>query len=174
MVDGTSFVVTGAISVDFTTLASAVTPPAASSPYGPIVSVGSISQVPTLSLFGPATLKLADDAKQLRLAVRSSGDGSVRVVLGATTLGTVVLAAGGNDILLTIPPDLLRSVPATGVLTLTPLAPDGKTGTDLTRPISITAIKQAVKNTSLKKVAKKTSKKVSKKTSKKHTVRPKS
>jgi hypothetical protein len=173
-VDGTSFVVSGTITVDFSTPASAVLPPAASSPYGPIVSVGSISQVPTLSLFGPATLKLADDAKQLRLAVRSSGDGSVRVALGATTLGTVVLAAGGNNILLTIPPDLLRSLPATGVVTLTPLAPDGKTGTDLTRPISITAIKQSVKHTSLTKVAKKTSKKASKKTSKKRTVRPKS
>jgi hypothetical protein len=116
-------------------------------------------------------MKLADDAKQLRLALRSSGDGSVRVTLGSVTLGTVALGAGGNDVLLTIPPDLLRASPAPSVLTLTPLAPDGKTaGTDVTRPVSIAAIKQSVKTTSLKKLSKKTSKKTA---SKKHSVRPK-
>jgi hypothetical protein len=164
LVDGTSFVVTGTLKVDFSTLASAVTPPAPSTPYGPIVSSGSVSQVPTLSLFGPATMKLADDAKQLRLAVRSTGDGSVRVALGSVTLGTITLSAGGNDVVLTLPPDLLRSSPAPSVLTLTPLAPDGTTaGTALTRAVSIAAIKQFVKNTSLKKVAKKPSKTASKK-----------
>jgi hypothetical protein len=169
VVDGESFVVSGTLAVDFSKPASAATPPPPSPVYGTVVNAGSTSAVPTLSLFGPSTLKVKDDATQLKLALQASGEGSVRVSIGSASVGTFRLVTGGNNLKVTLPKQY------SGKLTLTPVAPDGTTtGAALSRALEVQAseasLKVANKNLAFK--TKTTSKKkhvtTKKKSSKKH------
>jgi hypothetical protein len=134
MVDGASFVVSGTLTVDFSKPATAANPPTPSSVYGPIAKAGSFSAVPDLSLYGPKTLKVKDDATQLKLALRASSEGSVRVSIGSASVGTFRLVAGGNNLDLKLPKQF------SGDLALTPVAPDGTTtGPALKRSLAVQA-----------------------------------
>jgi hypothetical protein len=144
LVDGTSFVVSGTLAVDFSTPLSSAVPPARAIPFGPVIDVSSFGTAPTLSLFGPGLLKLSTDDTRLRLIVDSSGEGLVTASIGSTKLGTRVLRPGGNDLRFSLPKSLVRTLRqrhATSalVLTLTPVSPDsGTTGSPVTRNVSIT------------------------------------
>ena len=143
LVDGKSFAVSGTLNVDFLTPATAALPPAPSSQFGQAIPASSFSTAPTLSLFGPQLLHIDAQATQLRLIVDSTGEGSVTAQIGSVVLGTASVRPGGNDLRFALPASLLqtyRSLTADGLtLTLTPLAPDGKTaGTALTRTIAVT------------------------------------
>jgi hypothetical protein len=159
-VDGQSFAVSGSLAVDFSTPVTAAAPPSPSSPYGPVVDASSVSLVPAVSLAGSKVIKLKSDDTELKLALQSSGEGSVRVTLASTTLGTVPVSTGGNALRFTLPKDWLlsqrRSAGVASTLTLTPIAPDGKTtGASITRSVSVepsaVAPKRTVKKTSLQK-----------------------
>jgi hypothetical protein len=140
-VDGTSFVVSGTLSVDFSTPATAAVPPAAASQFGPTTDASSFSATPTLTLYGPQVLKIAANATQLRLIVASTGEGAVSVTIGSTVLGTSTLTPGGNDLRFMLPETLLHSLrrsAGSAVITLTPIAPDSTTkGAPITRKVSI-------------------------------------
>jgi hypothetical protein len=139
--NGTSFAVSGKLTVDFTKPAAAATPPAQSSQYGGTVDASTLSTVPELSLFGPSILKLASGDKVLRLIVHSDGDGSASFALGSTKLGSVAVRAGGNDIRVALPTSLLQTLrrsAGTFVLSMTPIAPDGTTaGAAQTRKVLV-------------------------------------
>jgi hypothetical protein len=141
LVDGTSFGVSGTLSVDYSTPATAAVPPAPATQSGQVIDAGSFTGTPTLTLYGPALLKIAKNAKQLRLLVASTGEGSVTAVLGSTVLGTAAVSPGGNDLRFNLPLALLQSLrrsAGTLTLTLTPMAPDAKTkGTPVTRQVSM-------------------------------------
>jgi hypothetical protein len=164
LVDGTSFIVSGTLNVDFSTPATASLPPAPATQFGQAVPASSFWTAPTLSLLGPGLLRLTSTDSQVRLLVQSSGEGSVKAAIGSLSLGTLALRPGGNDLRFTLPAGVLQSLRralSTGiVLTLTPLAPDGKTtGAAVTRNISVTAV--------VKKPAKKPANKSAKKPVKK-------
>ena len=103
LVDGTSFVVSGTITVDFSTPASSATPPAPAIQYGTPVSADSFSAAPTVTVFGSDTIVLANDATSLRVAVYSSGEGTLKVTLGSLSIGTMTLAGGTNAHTFTLP-----------------------------------------------------------------------
>jgi hypothetical protein len=149
LVDGTSFVVSGTLNVDFSTPVDSALPPSPATPFGQVIPALSFSTAPTLSLFGPATLRLPPQGTQARLIVESSGEGSVTAAIGSVVLGTRPLRPGNNDLRFTLPTSLLRSLrrsAATLTLTLTPLSLDGKTvGTAVTRNVSMTTAKRLVK-----------------------------
>jgi hypothetical protein len=144
LVDGTSFTVSGTLTVDFTKPASSAVPPAQSSQYGQTVDASTVSSVPTLSLFGPQLLRLASNASQLRLIVQSNAEGRVSASLGSVSLGTFGLRPGGNDLRLALPAGILtrlRASASTSVLTLTPTALDGTAGAVISRTIAVTPAK---------------------------------
>jgi hypothetical protein len=145
LVDGTSFTVSGHLTVDYTKPASSSTPPAQSTQYGQTVDASTVSDVPDITLFGPQLLKIGADAKQLRLIVHSDGGGSVTASIGSTALGTSKVRAGGNDLRFNLPASLRlrlrRRVAGAIVLTVTAYAPDGKTaGETITRNVSIASV----------------------------------
>lgn len=144
-VDAADFGVTLSMTVDTSTPA---TPFAAPDPVfmpTPTVPVTSADVAPTLTLFGPQILKLAAGTTQLRLIVDSSGQGSVQATLGSTTLGTLTIRGGNNDLRFTLPSSLLRalrrSAAAGNVLTLTPSSPSGTPGQAVTRTVQLARAK---------------------------------
>jgi hypothetical protein len=148
--DGVSFVVSGHLTVDTTTAATASPPPAAGSTYGQVVPVTSSSVSPAISVFGPQLLKLSATATQIRLIVESNGEGSVKATLGSLSLGSSTIRPGENDLRFSVPKSALltlrRSAAATSLLTLTPVSVDGsQTGTAVTRQVSIAPAKPVAK-----------------------------
>jgi hypothetical protein len=153
LVDGTSFSVSGTLAVDFQTPATSALPPAPATPFGPVLDAAAFATPPNLSLFGPQLIQLTTKDTQLRLIVESGSEGSLTASIGTLVLGTRPVTAGGNDLRFALPPSLLQSAvrrtASALVLTLTPLAPDGKTtGTVLTRDVSVAAVKQPAKKPS--------------------------
>ena len=159
LVDGTSFVVSGSLSVDFSSPASAAVPPAPANQFGDTIDASSFSTAPTISLFGPQIMLLSSTDTALRLIVESSGDGSVTAAFGSLLLGSRTLRAGGNDLRFKLPQSALQALRRTSgtlLLTLTPLAPDGKaSGAALTRSVSVENVQPAKKKTAKKHPAKK-------------------
>jgi hypothetical protein len=144
LVDGTSFVVSGTLTVNFLTPVTSALPPAQTSQFGPVIDAATFSSAPLLSLFGPQLLHLAANDDNLRLIVQSSGEGSVSVAIGAVALGSRPLRPGGNDLRFPLPAGLLNRSLSTStsglVLTLTPLALDGTTaGATLTKNVIVEA-----------------------------------
>jgi hypothetical protein len=129
-VDGVTFVVSGSLSVDYSTPATSALPPAQTTQYGQTVDASTFSPVPGISLYGPDTLQLASTATALRLIVASNGEGSALVALGASTLGTAAIQPGTNDLRFNLPSGLRRSLrraAGTLLLRITPVAPNGTT-----------------------------------------------
>jgi hypothetical protein len=155
LVDGTTFVVSGTLNVDFSIPATSALPPSASAQFGPVIDASSFSTAPTLTLFGPQLLKLTAQDTQVRLIVESSSEGSVTASIGSLVLGTAALRPGGNDLRFSLPATLLRSLrrsSGTMVLTLTPLALDGTTaGTAVTTTLSLPVAKPPAKKQPAKK-----------------------
>jgi len=140
-VDGGTFVVSGSLSVDYSTPATSALPPAQTSQSGQTIDASTFSPVPSISLDGPDTLQLAPSATTLRLIVASNGEGSTVVSLGSATLGTAAIEPGTNDLRFNLPSGLRRSLrraAGTLLLSLTPVAPDGKTkGAPITGKVAI-------------------------------------
>ena len=86
LVDGTSFVVSGTLNVDFTTPATSATPPSPASPFGTPVAASSFSSAPTISLLGPKVTVMTPDDDEIRIAVVSSGFGILHATLGSLAL----------------------------------------------------------------------------------------
>lgn len=149
LVDGTSFVVSGTLNVDFSTPVTSAVPPAPANQFGQVIDASSFSTAPTLSLFGPQLLRLTPQDTTVRLIVESSAEGSVTAAIGSLALGTHALRPGGNDLRFTLPHGLLQSLrrsAGTLVLTLTPRALDGTTvGTAVTRTVTVAVAKQPTK-----------------------------
>ena len=148
--NGTNFVVWTHLDVDTTTPATATPPPAPASTYGQVIATGSAVAVPDIVVAGPQLMRVAATDTQLHLIVQSSAEGSMTVMLGSLSLGTVSLRPGANDLHLTLPVAQLarlRTSSATNILTLTPTSADGKTtGAPVTRTVAFTPAKKAVKH----------------------------
>lgn len=148
MLDAQDFTISGTLTVDPTTQATATPPPDPVKQHGTTVdapSSGSSSAdgVPQIDVFGPEVLRIAADAKTLRLIVSSNGSGKLQATLGSLQLGTKPLRAGGNDLRFTLPKTALRTIrrtsAAANVLTLTPLSSAGAAGTSVTRRVVVQA-----------------------------------
>lgn len=125
LVNGTSFVVSGTLTVDFSTPATSTVPPAPVTQFGtPLVASSFFSNAPTISLFGPSTLNLLTGANQVFIGVYSSDEGTLDIQLGSLTLGTMSLVAGMNTHTFTVPAAELSALQLAGAgglsLTLTP------------------------------------------------------
>jgi hypothetical protein len=147
-VDAADFSVKASLSIDSTKPVNPVNPPTPVTTNTPVVQVSSADIAPTLSLFGPEILKLSGQDTELRLIVESNNQGSVRVTLGSTALGTMPIRAGNNDVRIKLPNGMLRtlrrSATASNVLTLTPTSPNGTTiGQSVTRTVSVLSARKA-------------------------------
>jgi hypothetical protein len=145
--DSADFKIGGTITVDRSTQATATPPPNPVKQHGPTVaSPAGSGDVPQISVFGPQVLRIASDAKTLRLIVSSDGSGKLKAALGSLQLGTKPLRAGGNDLRFTLPKTVLRTTKSTrtpkaaaGLLTLTPLSTGGAAGKPITRRVVLLA-----------------------------------
>ena len=143
-VDGAGFTVSYTMTVDTSTPATASPPPTPASVWGTTVPVPTADIPPSIDVFGPELLQLSAKAPTIRLLIDSSGPGTMKATLAATTLGNYTLRAGNNDVRFAVPKSMLtslrRSASASNLLTLTPLSPSGAaTGTAVTRHVVITA-----------------------------------
>lgn len=145
-VDAADFRISGTITVDRSTQATATPPPNPVKQHGPTVDSAPAADVPQVSIFGPQVLRIASDAKTLRLIVSSDGSGRLKAALGSLQLGTKPLRAGGNDLRFTLPKTVLRTTKSTrapkaaaGLLTLTPLSTGGAAGKPITRRVVLLA-----------------------------------
>jgi hypothetical protein len=145
--DARDFTISGTLTVDTGTQATATPPPDPVKQHGPTVdSAPAAGDVPQISVFGPQVLQIASDAKTLRLIVSSDGSGKLKAALGSLQLGTKPLRAGGNDLRFTLPKTVLRTTKSTrmpkaaaGLLTLTPLSTGGAAGKPITRRVVLLA-----------------------------------
>ena len=135
-VDGTSFVVSGSLKVDFTTPATAALPPALASQFGQVINASSFSSAPGISLFGPKVTTLTGTDSTLDVVVSSDGEGTMKVALGSLSLGTIDLAAGTDKHEFTLSSGALSALQLAGAaglpLTLTPIGTNGVKGTAVT------------------------------------------
>jgi len=141
-VDAADFAITATLVVDKTTPATPDDPPEPATVTTPVVPVTGAAVAPTVDLFGPEVLRLSAQETKLRLIVQSSGPGTVQAKLGSTTLGTVKVRGGNNDLRFSLPANLLRALrraaATSNVLTLTPLSTDGSaTGTAVTLTVRV-------------------------------------
>ena len=140
-VDGVTFTVSGSVTVDTTTPASASSAPSPTSIWGTTVPVPTTDVAPTIDVFGPELLTVSAKSRVIELLVGSSGPGTLNATLGSVTLGSSTLRAGNNDVRYTVPASLfasLRRSAAANVLTLTPMSSSGATaGAPVTRQVSI-------------------------------------
>lgn len=140
--DSADFTISGTITVDRSTQATATPPPDPVKQHGPTLdSAPAAGDVPQISVFGPQVLRIASDAKTLRLIVSSDGSGKLKAALGSLQLGTKPLRAGGNDLRFTLPKTALKTIRRTSaaadVLTLTPLSSAGAAGKSVTRRVVV-------------------------------------
>lgn len=125
-VNGSNFVVSGSLSVS-TTEVTATPPSLPANNYANGSPVTTGPDVPKLSLRGPATMQIPAGMKSVQVLVASSTQGSVHALLGSTDLGTKAIVTGQNLLSFAVPDAV------SDMLTLTPVASDGKTtGTALT------------------------------------------
>jgi len=173
LVDGTSFVVSGTLNVDFSTPATSALPPAPSSQYLTPVDASSFSAAPPISVLGPATIWLAHDASSLRVAVSSGGEGTLKATLGTMSLGTFTLSAGTNAHSFDLPAAALSALNMAGSgglkLTLTPVSASGTvTGKAVTQQVAIGDVPSLTAKKKTKAKAKPAKKAKPKKSTKSH------
>ena len=145
-VDAGDFSVKATVTIDPTSVATPSNPP---NPVGTTTSVTQVTSAdvaPTLSLFGPEILRLSSVDTRLRLIVQSDSEGTVQAKIGSVALGKAPIRAGNNDVRFKLPAGMLRAIrrstSAGGLLTLTPVSPNGTTiGQAVTRSISVLAPK---------------------------------
>ena len=139
--DAQDFTVTGTISIDRATEATATPPPDPVVMPGTIIDASSASGAPLIQVFGPELIHLSATSTALRLIVSSSDTGALRATLGSLALGSVNLRPGSNDVRFTLPKAafsaLRRTSAATSVLTLTPVSASGVAGISVVRHVAI-------------------------------------
>jgi hypothetical protein len=142
--DGREFIVSGTVTVDKSTPASAASPPPGVKLIGPVVQVPSTDPPPDMTVYAPELLRVSAKTHVLRFVVFSSGVGALRAVLGSSWNGSATLHTGNNDIRFVLPAQLLkrlRKTSAENVLSLTSYAPNGSKGETVTRRVAVQATK---------------------------------
>lgn len=137
------FTVSGTLSVDTSTPATA-TPPPAPLFTGPTVASPADYVPPAIYVYGAEIVRVSAADRLIRLIVFSSGPGLLRAAVGDTVLGTTELRAGNNDVRFRLPRsavDALRKTSgvraASSVLTLTSLSTQGATGKTVARKLVV-------------------------------------
>jgi hypothetical protein len=136
-VDAAVFKVSAALTVDKSTFVTS-TPPPAGTYTGPTILAPEGEEAPSISVYGPETLRVSRKKRLVRLVVFSSGMGSLRADLGGLALGSRTLRTGNNDLRFTLPKNVMRTLAARGSLTLTVVSPSGAVGVTVTRKILLT------------------------------------
>ena len=166
--NGTEFLLNGTVTVDASSRPTAPAPPPQVKLPGTVIAVPTTDVVPSIELYGPELIRLSSAATQLRLIVSSSGPGTLQASLGSLGLGVATLRTGNNDLRFELPgaalSTLRRSAASGNLLTLTPLSPQGATGTPVVRQVAIDPTFKPVATPKTKPVAKPKSKPKSKKT----------
>jgi hypothetical protein len=116
---------------------------------GPIVQTPSTDPAPDLTLHAPELIRVSAKTRLLRVIVFSSGDGTLKAILGTTWLGSAGLHAGNNDVRFVLPAQLLRTLRKTStpanVLTLTSYSPGGTAGESVTRRVAVKLVKKTTR-----------------------------
>lgn len=135
--DGRTFVVNVSVTVDKTKVMTKTPPPAAAIVTGPVIAAPTEDPAPTVYLYAPEVLRVASDARLLRLVVFSSGAGRIRATFNGAALGTADVRAGANDLRFRLPAPAARLALANrSVLELTALSPVGSPGTTFVQKIA--------------------------------------
>lgn len=144
--DAQVFTVSGSLTVNFNAISSPLSPPL---PIyaGESIVVGDVA--PSIHVYGSQVLRVAAASRIVRLIVFSSGPGKLQASFGGSSLGTVTLRAGNNDVRFRLPAKAvkaLRKTPALrakpSVLTLTSLSTAGAKGTSVTRRLTVVPTKK--------------------------------
>ena len=135
------FTVSGTLSVDTSTPATA-TPPPAPLFTGPTVASPADYVAPSIYVYGAQIVRVAAADRLVRVIVFSSGPGLVRAAAGDTVLGTTTIRAGNNALRFRLPRAALDSLRSTSVvrastslLTLTSLSSNGTAGAKVVRKL---------------------------------------
>src|SRR6266516_1518516 len=139
--DGQEFTVSGTLTIDTkTVIAPGARPDPVKMPET-AVSVPTSDVAPTIQVFGPEVIHLAASDRELRLIVSSDSPGKVQAAIGSTILGTPALRAGSNDLRFPVPASIVSSLrrqsAADNILSLTPIASTGVTGTAVQRVLAL-------------------------------------
>ena len=140
-VDGQSFRITGSVSVDRSTRATATLPPPGIALPGETEDAPGADDAPQVRVFGPQLIRIPSGRRVLRVIVSSDGSGALQAALGGLRLGSARLRPGGNDLRFRLPTKALRALrrtsAASSVLTLTPLSPSGAAGKRVVRRVAV-------------------------------------
>ena len=136
-VDAAVFKVTASLVVDKSTFVTS-TPPPAGTYTGPTIQAPEGEEPPSISVYGPETLRVSRKKRVVRIVVFSSGMGSLQADLGGLALGSRTLRTGNNDLRFTLPKNAMRTLAARGSLSLTAMSPNGTPGATVTRKILLT------------------------------------
>lgn len=135
--DGRTFVVNGSVAVDKSKVMTKTPPPAAAIVTGTVINAPTEDPAPTIYLYAPEVLRVAADARVLRLVVFATGAGRVRATFNGSDLGSSTVRAGANDLRFKLPSRSARLVLARqSVLELTALSPAGSPGTTFVQKIA--------------------------------------
>jgi len=135
--DGRMFVLNSSVTVDKTKVMTKTPPPAAAVVTGTIIAAPTEDPAPTIFLYAPEVLRVAADARVLRLVVFATGAGRIRATFNGADLGTSSVRAGANDLRFRLPSAAARLVLARqSVLELTTLSPAGSPGTTFVQKIA--------------------------------------
>ncbi len=139
--DGREFTVSGTVTVDKSKPAAASEAPPGVKVTGSVIQTPTSDPAPVLTLHAPELIRVSAKTRLLRFIVFSSGDGTLKAMLGSTWLGSAGLHAGNNDIRYVLPTQLLKSLRKTNtpanVLTLTSYSPGGTQGASVTRRVAM-------------------------------------
>jgi hypothetical protein len=154
--DSQSYTVSTTMTIDKSTILSATTPPGTVTMPGTVISVPTTDSPPSIYVVGPLVIRLSAGDRVLRLIVTSDGPGKLTAALGSVVLGTAYLRTGHNDVRYQLSATALSTlrriaVVNSGVLTLTPLSPQGATGAAIVRQLTVTPAKAKAKPKAKKK-----------------------
>ena len=136
-VDAAVFKVSASLLVDKSTFVTS-TPPPPGKYDGPTVQAPEGEEPPSISVYGPETLRVSRRKRLVRIVVFASGTGSLQANLGGLALGSRTLRTGNNDLRFTLPKNVMRTLAARGSLSLTALSPNGTPGATVVRKILLT------------------------------------
>jgi hypothetical protein len=149
--DGREFTLSGTITVDKSSPASASEAPTPVKVIGPVVNAPSSDPAPDLTLYAPELIRVSSKTRVLRFVIFSDGSGTLKATIGNSWLGSANLHAGNNDLRFVLPSQLLKTLKKTSspsnLLTVTSFSAGGSQGESLTRHVAIQAVKKPVKKT---------------------------
>jgi len=148
--DGREFTLSGTVTVDTSTPASASEAPPGVKIIGPVIPAPTTDPAPDLTLHAPELIRVSAKTRVLRFIVFSSGDGTLKATLGSSWLGSAGLHAGNNDVRFVLPNQLLKTLRKTNtpdnVLMLTSYSPGGTQGASVTRRVAMQLVKKTTKS----------------------------